>query len=255
MGRTLPKAGWRTTIWNRSTRILRRSSRSSARDNSRRRRTPSVETHVRTRALSRIAGARVRDPGGPVQLRRRLLLVVYVPFSMLHAQHTTATPELDASRVATDYLAAYTQRYPEAVSGTPATVLFDNRRSAYADWNRQEEAYLVRLRHTAPRLPADAPLALTLGVMQERLEASREFAICHRELWNVSPVTGWLSEYRGYAVQQHVQGDEGRRLALSRWSRLPDFIDTEIANLRYGLRTATGHRAWLSLPRSNRWAE
>jgi uncharacterized protein (DUF885 family) len=183
----------------------------------------------------------VRDLGGSVQLHRRLLLVMCVPFSMLHAQHTRATPERDANRLATEYLAAYTQRYPEAVSGAEATVLFDNRRSAYAHWNRQEASYLVRVRHAAPRLHADAPLAVTLGVLQEHLEASREFAVCHRELWNVSPVTGWFSEYRGYALQQHVQDDEGRRLALSRWSRLPDFIDTEIVNLRYGL--SHGYRA------------
>ncbi|MDP9224463.1 MAG: DUF885 domain-containing protein [Actinomycetota bacterium] len=79
-------------------------------------------------------------------------------------------------------------------------------------------------------------MAIDLALLKERLEASHAFDVCHRELWNVSPVTGWLSEYRQYAAQQPVGNQLQRTAALKRWQQLPSFIDTEIDNLRFGQR-------------------
>ena len=55
-------------------------------------------------------------------------------------------------------------------------------------------------------------------------------------------MTGWQVQ-DGYLVTiQPVGTDEARKDALARWSRLPQYIDTEIANLREGLK-ARLHRA------------
>ena len=49
-------------------------------------------------------------------------------------------------------------------------------------------------------------------------------------------MTGWQVQF-GYLVTiQPVGTDEARHEALARWSALPGYIDTEIANLREGLR-------------------
>ncbi|MBC7789464.1 MAG: DUF885 domain-containing protein [Anaerolineae bacterium] len=133
-----------------------------------------------------------------------------------------------------EYLAAYQRRYPEMGAGRPVSALFDNSRTAYTSWARTERHFLSRLARIAGNVDAVSPEAVTLALLKERLEASQTFEGCRRELWNVSPVTGWLSEHRGYAVQQPV-GDQARRsAALKRWRQLPAFIDTEIANLRFG---------------------
>jgi uncharacterized protein (DUF885 family) len=77
---------------------------------------------------------------------------------------------------------------------------------------------------------------MTLALLRERLEMSQQFRACRRELWNVGPLIGWLNEYRGYAARQPVASAAMREAALRRWRKLPAFIDTEIANLRAGLR-------------------
>ena len=49
-------------------------------------------------------------------------------------------------------------------------------------------------------------------------------------------MTGWQVQV-GYLVTiQPVGTDEARKEALARWSALPEYIDTEIANLREGLK-------------------
>jgi uncharacterized protein (DUF885 family) len=59
---------------------------------------------------------------------------------------------------------------------------------------------------------------------------------CHTELWNVSQMNGWHTNY-GYIVTiQPVGSEAARREALARWGALPAYIDTEIANLREGIK-------------------
>ena len=174
-------------------------------------------------------------------VRRRALIGLFIPTALLHAQQGNAKPEHEAGRLAAEYLVAFGQRFPEETHRAQARTLFDNRRSAYVAWSEREATYLRRLRGISPRLRADAPEAVTLGILQERLEMSQQFRVCRRELWNVSPVTGWFSEYLGYATQQRVASEADRRNVMSRWSELPGFVDIEIANLRYGL--AQGYQA------------
>ena len=60
--------------------------------------------------------------------------------------------------------------------------------------------------------------------------------MCRTELWNVSQITGWHVSF-GYLVTiQPIGTEETRKEALARWSALPKYIDTEIANLREGIR-------------------
>src|SRR5439155_5589728 len=60
--------------------------------------------------------------------------------------------------------------------------------------------------------------------------------MCRGELWNVSQMTGWHVGF-GYLVTiQPVGSETARKEALVRWAMLPKYIDTEIANLREGVR-------------------
>ncbi|MDQ6768861.1 MAG: DUF885 domain-containing protein [Gemmatimonadota bacterium] len=143
---------------------------------------------------------------------------------------------MQARELSDQYLGAYRVRYPEAVAEQPVTALFDNSRAAHARWAQTETHFLSRLLRISGGVDAASPEAMTLALLKERLDASHAFEVCHRELWNVSPVTGWFSEYRGYATQQRVGNQAQRSAALHRWRQLPSFIDTEIDNLRFGQR-------------------
>src|SRR5439155_16679677 len=91
-----------------------------------------------------------------------------------------------------------------------------------------------------------APLRGTYAIVREALEASIAARVCRTELWTVSQfVNGWQVQ-DGYTVTiQPVGTDEARKEALARWSRLPKYVDTEIANLRDGL------KAGYSAPKGN----
>src|SRR6185436_11090408 len=81
-----------------------------------------------------------------------------------------------------------------------------------------------------------APLKATHAILRDALEGGVAARVCHTELWNVSQMTGWHVQF-GYLVTiQPVGTDEARAEALARWQSLPAYIDTEIGNLREGLK-------------------
>jgi uncharacterized protein (DUF885 family) len=147
------------------------------------------------------------------------------------------------------YLNGYFARYPEAVTvyGVPGRhhdALFDNSLDALKAWQAKEDAWLARAKQMDPaRTPT---IRATYAIVREALEGSIATRVCRYELWTVSQfVNGWQVQ-DGYLVTiQPVGTDEARREALARWSRLPAYIDTEIANLREGL------KAGYSAPKGN----
>jgi uncharacterized protein (DUF885 family) len=77
---------------------------------------------------------------------------------------------------------------------------------------------------------------VTYGFLHEALKSARARRICRMELWSVSHLGGWQVSYPGLAQAQPVDTDELRNMALQRWSGLAGRVDTEIANLKYGLK-------------------
>jgi uncharacterized protein (DUF885 family) len=140
------------------------------------------------------------------------------------------------------YLDGFFQRNPDAVTlfGVPGRhhdALPDNSLEALAAWHAREDAWLAQAREIDPAA-IDAPaLRATHAIVREALEGSTAARVCRYELWTVSQmVNGWQVQ-DGYLVTiQPVGTDEARREALARWSRLPAYVDTEIANLREGLK-------------------
>jgi uncharacterized protein (DUF885 family) len=84
---------------------------------------------------------------------------------------------------------------------------------------------------------AGRPQWVTYGVLRETLEGGRGQRVCRFELWGVaSYVNGWQAAYTTLARLQPVGTDTLRTLALARVHALPGYLDTEITNLREGLR-------------------
>ena len=165
-----------------------------------------------------------------------------------------AAPEPADARVrelADAYLQGFFERNPDQVTlfGVPGRrhdALPDNSPDALRTWQAKEDGWLGMARQIDPAAIQAPPLRGTYAIVREALEASIGVRVCRLELWTVSQfVNGWQVQ-DGYTVTiQPVGTDEARRDALARWSRLPRYVDTEIANLREGL------KAGYSAPKGN----
>jgi uncharacterized protein (DUF885 family) len=140
------------------------------------------------------------------------------------------------------YLEGFFQRNPDQVTlfGVPGRhhdALPDNSFEALRAWQAREDGWLAQARQIDPAAIEAPPLRGTYAIVREALEASIGVRVCRFELWTVSQfVNGWQVQ-DGYTVTiQPVGTDEARKEALARWSRLPKYVDTEIANLREGLK-------------------
>jgi uncharacterized protein (DUF885 family) len=122
--------------------------------------------------------------------------------------------------------------------------LGDNSLAAVKAWEAREDALLARVRaidvgSVAPRDQA------THGMLLELLEGSVQGRVCREELWPLNQQSGLQVSLPVISQLQPVGTEAQRRDALARWRAMPRYIDTEIANLREGLRQG------YTLPRSN----
>jgi uncharacterized protein (DUF885 family) len=167
------------------------------------------------------------------------------------AATTAEQPDTRVRALADAYLEGYFQRNPDQVTlyGVPGRrhdALSDNSLDALRAWQAKEDAFLAQAKQIDPASIEAPRLRGTYAIVREALEASIAARVCRSELWTVSQfVNGWQVQ-DGYTVTiQPVGTDEARKDALARWSRLPKFVDTEIANLREGL------KAGYSAPKGN----
>ena len=104
-------------------------------------------------------------------------------------------------------------------------------------WQQKEDAWLAGAKRIDAATIANPSLRATYAIVREALEGSIATRVCRNELWTVSQfVNGWQVQ-QGYIVTiQPVGTDAARKDALARWASLPAYVDTEIANLRDGIR-------------------
>jgi len=147
--------------------------------------------------------------------------------------------------IADEYWAAYVERYPEVatslgVARAPHGRITDNSLGVLARWRIREDAWLREVRALEPRVPPADPAGVLAGVLRHTLEASVRTRACRTELWGVSDTgSGWQQSFADVAAAQPVGSPEKRQMALSRWRELARFIDTEVVNLREGVKQGT----------------
>jgi uncharacterized protein (DUF885 family) len=143
--------------------------------------------------------------------------------------------------LADTYLTGYLDRSPElatyyGIPGGRHDRLTDNSLAALKAWQAKEDVWLADAKGIDPSTISSAPLKATYAIVREALEGSIGSRICRNELWGVSQIAGWQVGY-GYLVTiQPVGGEAAQKEALARWASLAAFLDTEVANLREGLR-------------------
>ena len=154
-------------------------------------------------------------------------------------------PSGDLHRVhalADEYFAAWKEAFPlgalfSGVPDAPNDRLEDNSLDAVRAWQAREDRWLEELRKVHEAALVDRPEEAMYGVLVERLEAARQGRVCRSELRSLSQLNGWQINLPVVAQLQPLGTDRLRADALARWHAVPRYIDTEIANLREGLRT------------------
>jgi uncharacterized protein (DUF885 family) len=143
-----------------------------------------------------------------------------------------------ADRYVAEYLEAFP--YQALVLGAPevhADRLADHSLAALQQWASREDALLAELQAIDRATLAGSPAELTYIFLQNQLEAAQGFRVCRMPLWNVSPTwTGWQGDLPLVAGMQAVGSEVEQRAAVSRWAQLPAYLDTEVDNLREGVR-------------------
>ena len=144
--------------------------------------------------------------------------------------------------VAEEYTHAYYQEFPEEAYEVgypelPYDRLGDRSVAATEAWQQREDAWLGRLKAVDTTLLEGTSAAVPYAFARERLEALVAKRVCRIDLWNVSPTwTGWLSMLQSTFAVQPVGTPEARKDALARAGDVARYLDTEVANLREGLR-------------------
>ena len=76
---------------------------------------------------------------------------------------------------------------------------------------------------------------ITHAYLLQSLRSSVAQRVCHTELWNVNQMGGWHSIYTQIAQLQPVGTAALREQSRARWSKMANYIDQEIENLKTGL--------------------
>ena len=76
---------------------------------------------------------------------------------------------------------------------------------------------------------------ITHAYLLQSLRSSVAQRVCRTELWNVNQMGGWHSTYTQIAQLQPVGTAALREQSRARWSKMANYIDQEIENLKTGL--------------------
>src|SRR5919107_1083653 len=147
----------------------------------------------------------------------------------------------EVTALANEYWTSFIQTFPLAalflgVPGTPGDRMGDNSLAAVRAWEQQEDRWLGRLRRVRAGSLRGQPEDATYGVLLETLEASQQNRVCPPEVRRLNKQGGWKIGLPVMAQLQPLGTAELRSAALARWHEVVRYVDTEIADLREGLR-------------------
>jgi uncharacterized protein (DUF885 family) len=148
---------------------------------------------------------------------------------------------LQVNLLADEFMMDGLKRFPEigtqlGLPGMPHDGLSDNSLAASAEAEREADAFLAKLRQVDGAALEGRPEGVLLAILREQAEGGVQSRVCRSELWGVNQMSGWQVQLPYLAKIQPTGTDALRAQAVSRWKKLPRYIDTETANLREGLR-------------------
>jgi len=146
------------------------------------------------------------------------------------------------THLADEYVAEFTRRFPDQaeLNGLRLAThdgLTDNSLPVLSAWYKHEDRWSQQLRTMDGSTLLGRPEWVTFGFLKEAVESSRQLRVCRNELWPVNQVIGWLPSMVQLAGIQPVGSAQARAEALARWQQLPRYLDTEVVNLKAGVRS------------------
>lgn len=147
-------------------------------------------------------------------------------------------------KIADEYVDAYYQQFADEAyevgyPKTPMDKLGNRSMMALREWEAKEDAWLNALQQISARQIADTDAAIAYAFTRNRLEASVARRVCKMALWNISPTfTGWQSLLASTFAQQPIATESERAIALTRLGAVSAYLDTELSNLREGMKTS-----------------
>jgi uncharacterized protein (DUF885 family) len=156
-------------------------------------------------------------------------------------QAATGDPGARVNAVADEYYRGILEARPLSafLSGVPEAALDRLNQNGLAElerWRKREDEWLTRLRAVPPGSLAGAPERVTRAVLASTLTTATERRVCRDELWAVSQQGGVQQVPARLAALQPVGTAELRSKALDRYRAFGPYLDTEIVNLREGVR-------------------
>ena len=143
--------------------------------------------------------------------------------------------------VADEYLDALLEAFPEM--GTYYSLpdarhdrLSDNSLEATARWESREDAWLSELNEIGEPTEIGSRDWVTFGILHESIAGSVAKRVCRSELWQASSATAWHNGLPSVFDIQPIDSPELREQTLARLAQVAGYIDTEITNLREGLK-------------------
>ncbi|MBA3536020.1 MAG: DUF885 domain-containing protein [Tatlockia sp.] len=145
------------------------------------------------------------------------------------------------SRLATDY-------ENELFNYSPELGLFWGRHDVAQDrfmdysieatqkWQNREDNFLNALNRMDDNKLRGSLDYYTYLLLKETLENKKESRICKEELWDINPAWGWHNKMTIIAEKQPVGSAEYRELALKRWRTFNTVVESQIINLKTGLK-------------------
>lgn len=153
----------------------------------------------------------------------------------------SAALALTVTALADAYVKAYVEAFPEQAAAAGFAGVADDRLSGNAlaslrSWQAREDGWAAELSRIDGGALWGTSAWATYGLLRETIDAARQARVCRAELWPANQMSGWQVAFVQLADVQPVGTDEHRARALARWRQLPRYLDTEIDNLREGLR-------------------
>ncbi len=107
----------------------------------------------------------------------------------------------------------------------------DRSPAALLDLHAEEDALLQAVTTVGPGSEESAEVAVLL----EELESRHGLRVCRTEYWDVSHMQGWQIDLPALAETLAATTPEERERILRLWRTFPQYVSTDIANLRAGL--------------------
>ncbi len=138
------------------------------------------------------------------------------------------------------YYARYLETYPETAYFSDIAIdrhdgATSNNLSDIKAWENFQDAIYADLLKVREQDLGERVSRISYWTLKEALESSIAMRVCKRHLWDVSHLYGWQDGWAMLAEFQPVHSRELRLQAIERWNKLPNFVATEIGNLRTGL--------------------